>query len=142
MAPPYTEELQAKGYRKLAEARTYAPLSFIGLGASTDSLKRDSTKAYGLIAGLYRTLVYLHNPANRDEVIQYIAGFHKIDLPLAEKAFATQMESYSKDGTKPRAAVEREIEIYRETLKIAKSFTPDDLEDMNLLRKVQNAAKR
>jgi hypothetical protein len=105
-------------------------------------LKRDSTKAYGLIAGLFRTLVYLHNPANRDEVIQYIAGFHKIDLPLAEKAFATQMESYSKDGTKPRAAVEREIEIYRETLKIAKSFTPDDLEDMNLLRKVQNAAKR
>jgi len=30
--------------------------------------------------------------------------------------------------------VEREIEIYRETLKIAKTFTPDDLEDMSLLK--------
>ena len=57
MAPPYAEELEAKGYRRLAEARTHAPLSFIGLGASTDSLKRDPTKAYGLIAALHRTLV-------------------------------------------------------------------------------------
>jgi len=141
MAPPYAEELEAKGYRRLAEARTYAPLSFIGLGAATDSLKKNPQKAYGLIAGLHRTLVYMHNPANRHEVIQYIAGFHKIDLPLAERAFATQMQSYSKDGTKSRAAVEREIEIYRDTLKIAKTFTPDDLEDMSLLRKVQAAAK-
>src|SRR6266487_4319025 len=31
LAPPYVEELEAKGYVKLAEARTYAPLSFIGL---------------------------------------------------------------------------------------------------------------
>src|SRR5687768_15798920 len=113
MAPPYIEELEAKGFRRLAEARTYAPLSFIGLVASTDSLTKDPTKAYGLIAGLHRTLVYLHNPANRHEAIQYIAGFHKIDLPLAEKAFATQMQSYSKDGTKPRAAVEREIDVTR-----------------------------
>jgi ABC-type nitrate/sulfonate/bicarbonate transport system substrate-binding protein len=101
-----------------------------------DSLKKNPHKASGLIAGLHRTLVYMHNPANRSEVIQYIAGFHKIDAPLAEKAFASQMQSYSKDGTKPRAAVEREIEIYRETLKITKPFTPDDLEDMSFLRKV------
>ena len=137
MAPPYADELEAKGYRRLAEARAYAPLSFIGLGATTESLKKNPHKAFGLIAGLHRTLVYMHNPANRSEVIQYIAGFHKIDAPLAEKAFTTQMQSYSKDGTKPRAAVEREIEIYRETLKITKPFTPDDLEDMSFLRKVQ-----
>jgi len=137
LAPPYAEELEAKGYRRLAEARTYAPLSFIGLVASTDSLKKNPQKAYGLIAGLYRTMTYLHNPANRSEVIQYIASFHKIDLFLAEKAFVTQMASYSKDGTKPRKSVEREIEIYRETFKIAKQFTPDDLEDMSLLKKVQ-----
>jgi ABC-type nitrate/sulfonate/bicarbonate transport system substrate-binding protein len=141
MAPPYAEELEAKGYHRLAEARTYAPLSFIGLVSTIDALKKNSQKAYGLIAGLYRTLIYMHNPANRDEVIRYIAGFHKIDLPLAEKAFVMQMQSYSKDGTKPRKSVEREIEIYRETLKIAKTFTPDDLEDMSLLKKVQDAAR-
>jgi ABC-type nitrate/sulfonate/bicarbonate transport system substrate-binding protein len=140
MGPPYAEELEAKGYRRLAEARAYAPLSFIGLVASVDSLKKNPQKAYALIAGLYRTLTYIHNPANRSEVIQYIAAFHKIDLPLAEKAFTTQMQSYSKDGNKPRKSVEREIEIYRETLKIAKTFTPDDLEDMSLLRKVQDSA--
>ena len=50
---------------------------------------------------------------------------------------AAQMLGYSKDGTKPRAAVEKEIEIYRESLKVAKTFTPDDLEDMSLLRKAQ-----
>jgi ABC-type nitrate/sulfonate/bicarbonate transport system substrate-binding protein len=141
MAPPYAEELEAKGYHRLAEARAYAPLSFIGLVSTIDALKKNSQKAVALIAGLHRTMVYLHNPANRSEVVRYIASFHKIDLPLAERAFAAQMQSYSKDGTKPRKSVEREIEIYRETLKIAKNFTPDDLEDMSVLKKVQDSVR-
>jgi hypothetical protein len=36
--------------------------------------------------------------------------------------------------------VEREIEIYCETLKIAKSFTPDDLERHEFIKKVQDRA--
>jgi ABC-type nitrate/sulfonate/bicarbonate transport system substrate-binding protein len=138
LAPPYVEELEAKGFVKLAEARTYAPLSFIGLVASTEAMKKNPQKAYGMVAALYRTMTYILNPNNRNEVVQYVAGYHKIDLALAEKAFTSQMPAYSKDGTKPRSAVEKEIEIYRETLKIAKTFTPDDLEDLSLLRKVQS----
>jgi ABC-type nitrate/sulfonate/bicarbonate transport system substrate-binding protein len=139
LAPPYSEELEAKGYNRLAEARTYAPLSFIGLVGSVDAVKKSPLKAQAMIVGLYRTMTYMHNPANRNEVIQYIARYHNIDLALAEKAFNGQMQSYSKDGTKPRKLVEREIEIYRETLKVAKQFTQDDLEDMTMLRKVQAA---
>jgi len=137
LAPPYVEELEAKGYVKLAEARTYAPLSFIGLVSSMETVKKSPQKVYGMVAALHRTMNYILNPANRNEVVQYVATYHKIDLPLAEKAFAAQMLGYSKDGTKPRAAVEKEIEIYREALKITKTFTPDDLEDLSLLRKVQ-----
>ena len=137
LAPPYVEELQAKGYVKLAEARTYAPLSFIGLVSATETVKKNPQKVYGMVAALHRTMTYILNPANRNEVIQYVSTYHKLDTPLAEKALASQMLGYSKDGTKPRAAVEKEIEIYRESLKIAKTFTPDDLEDMSLLRKVQ-----
>src|SRR5262249_34673084 len=97
-------------------------------------------KVQAMIAGLYRTMIYIHNPHNRSEMIQYIARYHGIDLALAEKAFTSQLQSYSKDGTKPRKAVEREIEIYREILKITKTFTPDDLEDMSLLKKLQEGA--
>jgi NitT/TauT family transport system substrate-binding protein len=141
LAPPYIEELEAKGYNKLAEARTYAPLSFIGLVGSLDAVKKNPPRAQAMIAALYRTMTYMHNPANRNEVVQYIARYHAIDVVLAEKAFNAQMQSYSKDGTKPRKLVEREIEIYRESLKIAKQFTPDDLEDMSLLKKVQEGAR-
>ena len=137
LAPPYVEELEARGYVRLAEARTYAPLSFIGMVSAMETVKKYPQKVYGMIAALNRTMNYILNPANRNEIIQYVSTYHKIDVPLAEKAFAAQLLGYSKDGTKPRAAVEREIEIYRDTLKIAKTFTPDDLEDMSLLRKVQ-----
>jgi len=137
LAPPYVEELEAKGYVKLAEARTYAPLSFIGLVTSTETIKKTPQKAYGMIAALHRTMSYILNPANRNEVVEYISSYHKIDLALAGKAFNSQLLGYSKDGTKPRKSVEREIEIYRETLKIAKTFAPDDLEDMSLLKRVQ-----
>ncbi|MGE5219249.1 MAG: ABC transporter substrate-binding protein [Chloroflexota bacterium] len=137
LAPPYAEELEAKGYVKLADARSYAPLSFIGLVGSIETIRKNPQKVYGMISALHRTMNYILNPAHRNEVVQYVSTYHKIDLPLAEKALAAQMLGYSKDGTKPRAAVEKEIEIYRESLKIAKNFTPDDLEDMSFLRKVQ-----
>lgn len=137
LAPPYAQDLEAKGYNKLAEARTYAPLSFIGLVATIDSVKKNPQKVFGVVAGLYRTMNYLLNPAHHNEVVQYVASYHKLDPALAEKAFTAQVPAFSRDGTKPRSAVEREIEIYRDTLKIAKRFTPDDLEDMSLLRKVQ-----
>jgi len=135
--PPYVEELEPKGYVKLADTRTYAPLSFIGLVSSMETMKKSPQKVQGMIAALHRTMNYILNPANRSEVVQYVSTYHKIDLALAEKAMAAQMLGYSKDGTKPRAAVEKEIEIYRESLKVAKAFTPDDLEDMSWLRKVQ-----
>jgi ABC-type nitrate/sulfonate/bicarbonate transport system substrate-binding protein len=138
LAPPYVQELEAQGYVKLADARTYAPLSFIGLISATETMKKSPQKVYGMVAALHRTMNYILNPANRAEVVQYVSDYHKIDPALAEKAFNAQMLGYSKDGTKPRAAVEKEIEIYRETLKIAKTFTPDDLEDLRLLRKVQS----
>lgn len=138
LAPPYVEELEAKGYVRLAEARTYAPLSFIGLVSAMETMKKSPQKVYGMVAALHRTMSYMLHPANRTEVVQYVSTYHKLDLPLAEKAFSAQMLGYSKDGTKPRAAVEKEIEIYRESLKIAKTFTPDDLEDMSWLKKVQS----
>jgi len=140
LAPPYAQELEAQGYVKLAEARSYAPLSFIGLVRATETAKKSPQKVYGMVAALHRTMNYILDPANRAEVVQYVATYHKIDLPLAGKSLAAQMLGYSKDGTKPRAAVEKEIEIYRESLRIAKSFTPDDLEDMSLLRKVQKGS--
>jgi ABC-type nitrate/sulfonate/bicarbonate transport system substrate-binding protein len=139
LAPPFAQELEAKGYSHLADAKAYAPLSFIGLVASTATLTKNSAKAEALIAGLLKTMAYLHNPANHNELVQYVALFHKIEPALAEKAFVAMLPSYSKDGTKPRKAVEAEIEIYRETLKIAKTFTPDDLEDMSLLKKIRDA---
>lgn len=138
LAPPYVEELEAKGYVRLAEARTYAPLSFIGLVSAMETMKKSPQKVYGMVAALHRTMSYMLHPANRTEVVHYVSTYHKLDLPLAEKAFSAQMLGYSKDGTKPRAAVEKEIEIYRESLKIAKTFTPDDLEDMSWLKKVQS----
>jgi len=137
LAPPYIEELEAKGYVKIAEARTYAPLSFIGLVSSMETMKKSPQKVQSMVSALHRTMNYILNPANRNEVVQYVATYHKLDLGLAEKAMAAQMLGYSKDGTKPRGAVEKEIEIYRESLKVAKAFTPDDLEDMSWLRKVQ-----
>ncbi len=140
--PPFGEELEAQGYNRLADAKAYAPLSFIGLVASTDTLKRNSYNAEVLIAGLLKTLAYLHNPANRVETVRYVAAFHKIDISVADKAFTSILPSFSQDGTKPRQEIEKEIEIYRETFKIAKTFTPDDLEDMSLLKKIQDESAK
>jgi sulfonate transport system substrate-binding protein len=137
LPPPYAEDAEARGYSRLAEAKDYAPLSTIGLVAPAQALITNAGKVQALIRSLLKTLTYLHNPTNRRELVQYVSGSFKVDPPVAEKAFASMLSTYSTDGTKPRKAVEKEIEIYRETLQVAKPFTPDDLEDMSILRKLQ-----
>src|SRR5499426_2060746 len=107
LPPPFAEETQVRGFNRLAEAKDYAPLSGIGLLASADALKKHR------------------------ELVEYVLKIHKIDSSVAVDALATVMAVYSKDGTKPRDAVQSEIDIYREALKITKPFTPEELEDMS-----------
>ena len=136
LPPPYAEEAEARGYSRLAEAKDYAPLSTIGLVASMQALVKNPGKVQAIIRGLLKTMAYLQNPMNRHEMVQYIAGSFKMEPSVAEKALVSMLSTYSPDGTKPRKAVEREIEIYRETLQVAKAFTPDDLEDLSILKKL------
>src|SRR5689334_18461132 len=131
LPPPFAEETQVRGFNRLAEAKDYAPLSGIGLLASSDTLKKDPTKAVSVIRAVLRTMAYMRDAKNHNELVDYILKIHKIDSNVAADALATVMEVYSKDGTKPRQAVQNEIDIYREALKITKPLTPEELEDMS-----------
>lgn len=136
LPPPYAEEAEIKGYGRLAEAKDHAPLSTIGLVTSVQTLEKKTRTVEAVIRVLLKAMAYLRNPENRREMIQYIASSFKIDPSVADKAFASMLTTYSVNGTKPRPAIEKEIEIYRETLQVAKAFRPEDLEDMSILRKL------
>jgi len=131
LPPPFAEETQVRGFNRLAEAKDYAPLSGIGLLASSDALKKNPTKGLSVIRAVLQTMVYMRDPKNHRELVDYVLKIHKIDSSVAAEALATVMAVYSKDGTKPREAVQSEIDIYREALKITKPFTPEELEDMS-----------
>lgn len=137
LSTPFAEEAEAKGYRRLADAQDFAPISTTGLVASTEMLNKSSAKVQAILRALLKTMGYLQDPNNRDEMVRYISGFHKIDRSIAERAFASILATYSSDGTKPRSAVEKEIEIYRETLHVEKAFAPEDIEDLSLLKKIR-----
>jgi ABC-type nitrate/sulfonate/bicarbonate transport system substrate-binding protein len=131
LPPPFAEEAQVRGFSRLADAKDYSPLSGIGLLASSDALKKDPTKGLSVIRAVLQTMVYMRDPKNHRELVDYVLKIHKIDPSVAAEALATVMAVYSKDGTKPREAVQSEIDIYREALKITKPFTPEELEDMS-----------
>jgi len=142
LPPPFAEETQVKGFNRLAEAKDYAPLSGIGLLASSDTLKKDPTKAVSVIRAVLRTMAYMRDAKNHNELVHYILKIHKIDSNVAADALATVMEVYSKDGTKPRQAVQNEIDIYREALKITKPLTPEELEDMSYQKRAYEVLNR
>ena len=48
-----------------------------------------------MVAALYRTMLYMHSPANATSDSIH-ARYHNIDLPLAEKAFSAQMLSIAR----------------------------------------------
>jgi ABC-type nitrate/sulfonate/bicarbonate transport system substrate-binding protein len=142
LPPPFAEETQVKGFNRLAEAKDYAPLSGIGLLASSDTLKKDPAKAVSVIRAVLRTMAYMRDAKNHNELVDYILKIHKIDSNVAADALATVMEVYSKDGTKPRQAVQKEIDIYREALKVTKPLTPEELEDMSYQKRAYEVLNR
>jgi hypothetical protein len=74
--------------------------------------------------------------------VDYVLKIHKIDSSVAVEALTTVMAVYSNDGTKPREAVQSEIDIYREALKITKPFTPEELEDMSYQKRAYESLTR
>src|SRR6266571_3030889 len=79
LPPPFAEETQVRGFNRLAEAKDYAPLSGIGLLASSDTIKRSSIKALSVIRAVLRTMLYMREPKNHSELVDYILRIHKID---------------------------------------------------------------
>jgi NitT/TauT family transport system substrate-binding protein len=142
LPPPFAEETQLRGFNRLAEAKDYAPLSGIGLLASSEVLMKSPNKAVSVIRALLRTMAYMRDPKNHNELVEYILKIHKIDSAVAAEALATVMAVYSKDGTKPREAVQHEIDVYREALKITKPLTPDELEDMSYQKRAYEFLSR
>jgi NitT/TauT family transport system substrate-binding protein len=142
LPPPFAEETQLRGFNRLAEAKDYAPLSGIGLLASSDALKKNPNKAVSVIRAVLRTMAYMRDPKNHNELVEYILKIHKIDSSVAAEALATVMAVYSKDGTKPRETVQHEIDIYREALKITKPLTPEELEDMSYQKRAYEFLRR
>ena len=142
LPPPFAEETQVRGFNRLAEAKDFAPLSGIGLLASADSLKKNPAKGVAVIRAVLRTMDYMREPKNHQELVDYILKIHKLDTAVAAHALTTVMAVYSKDGTKPREAVQKEIDIYREGLKIIQPFTPEDLEDMSHLKRALESLNR
>ncbi len=142
LPPPFAEETQVRGFNRLAEAKDYAPLSGIGLLASSDALKKNPNKAVSMIRAVLRTMAYMRDPRNHNELVDYILKIHKIDSSVAAEALATVMVVYSKDGTKPREAVQHEIDIYREALKITKPLIPEELEDMSYQKRANEFLSR
>jgi ABC-type nitrate/sulfonate/bicarbonate transport system substrate-binding protein len=142
LPPPFAEETQVRAFNRLAEAKDYSPLSGIGLLASADALKTNPAKGVSVVRAVLRTMNYMRDPKNHGELVDYILKIHKIDNSVAAHALATVMAVYSKDGTKPREFVQKEIDIYRDSLKITQAFTPEDLEDMSFARKALEPLNR
>ena len=142
LPPPFAEETQVRAFNRLAEAKDYSPLSGIGLLASADALKTNPAKGVSVVRAVLRTMNYMRDPKNHGELVDYILKIDKIDNSVAAHALATVMAVYSKDGTKPREFVQKEIDIYRDSLKITQAFTPEDLEDMSFARKALEPVNR
>jgi NitT/TauT family transport system substrate-binding protein len=142
LPPPFAEETQVRGFNRLAEAKDYSPLSGIGLLASADALKSNPAKGLSVVRAALRTMNYMRDPKNHGELIEYVLKIHRIDAGVAAHALTTVMAVYSRDGTKPRDFVQKEIDIYREGLKITQPFTPEDLEDMSFARKAFESLNR
>lgn len=131
--PPFTYELEKRGYPPLADEATYVPQYVTGTHiVSRDWAEKHRDQFVRFLKAMIETGNWLKNPANEKDVVQWFAnnmasgGPDKLDPQLAQKMydFYIKDKRLSLDGYAPESAVRSNIAILEERGYITEAEVP------------------
>jgi len=140
LPPAFSRPLKRRGFPVLLEVRnTNIPLTVNSLIALRDSGETSSPVIIEpVLKGLLRGLAFIHQPANRQAVVEILERRMRVARPAAEEAYLEAVETLDR---KPYPAPEGLLNIRRmlaRTTPRAASIRVDDVIDTRILSKLDD----
>ena len=140
LPPAFSQPLKRRGYPVLLEVRNRnIPLTVNSLIALKETAEQSPQAIEPVLKGLLRGLAFIHNPGNREAVLQTLARHMRVQRPGAEEAYQEALETLER---KPYPTVEGLVNIRRMlayTTPRAASIRVNDVMDTRILRRLDEA---
>ena len=137
LPPAFSQPLKRRGFPVLLEVRNSdIALTVNSLIALKETAEQSPQLVEPVLRALLRALAFIHNPANREAVMQTLARYMRVDRAGAEDAYREALETLDK---KPYPLPEGLANIRRmlaQTTPKAASVRLEDVADTRVLRRL------
>lgn len=135
LSPPLLYQAEQKGLPILATAHELTEYPQQGIALSSATLKSNPDQVKQVIRVFLRSLSFIRE--RRNETVSFMRRWLKIDERVAEKSYEMVRQTFSWDGEVSSKALEKQIEIAKQTAKATKEISVSDIVDFRLLREVR-----
>jgi NitT/TauT family transport system substrate-binding protein len=129
---------QQKGFRELLFFGDSIEFPQNGFGTSEKKLKENPDEVFRMLRATLRSLMFIWDKKNRDQVLDVIAREMKpISATMANESFEQVMRVITKDGSVKPESIQVLIDLVRENAKVTRPVTVSQVVDFTLLEKAQ-----
>ncbi len=134
MSPPWIFEAEKNGLKLLVKASDVSPLPFGGLGTTLEKITKQREQVKRAIKAELEALRFIRE--RKEETTQFIARYYRMSPEVARITYNFSASFFSKDGRIIPEAVERYVEIERETSRSKAKLDLARVVDLSLVEEV------
>lgn len=112
---PWQTVAEKAGFHKVVYFGEVMRLPMAGLGATDDSITRRPDLLKRTVRATLRAIDFVRDAKNKREVLALVADWFKVTSDLAQESYSQMIEAYPPNGTVSDEALEKDLEIARQT---------------------------
>lgn len=138
IAVPWQTVAARAGFHKATYFGDVMRLPMAGLGAADESIKNRPDLLKRAVKATLRGIDFVRDPKNKKEVLSLMAGWFKIGNDLAQDAYDQMVEAYPASGMVSDEALEKDLEVARQTGAIQGRVPLSRVVDFQFVRDARN----
>lgn len=140
--PAAAARAEKLGFRVIAKSYDLFTFPYAGLGTTSKKLAEKPAEVKRVLKALIKGSRFMRERENRDETIQVLSQWARIDRQSAADYYDATWKSSSADGTIPEKGLRLVLEDAKSAMKIDRDIAPAEVAaDPQLLREAQKELK-
>jgi ABC-type nitrate/sulfonate/bicarbonate transport system substrate-binding protein len=135
LSPPFDYQAKKMGLRVLLFAGDYVRALQGGLASSNQQIAANPDMIRRFVRGYLRSIHFTQT--QKEMVLPVIMKVLKLDLEAASEIYDSVKGIWRADGGVSREVLQKEIEMWKESTKVARDVSVDELTDFSFLRQAQ-----
>jgi ABC-type nitrate/sulfonate/bicarbonate transport system substrate-binding protein len=131
----FAVKAEDEGFRRLVYLGDLIELPLSGMAVMNNKLQSQREQVKRVVRATIRGTRYMKQ--NRDETIQMLSDYLKITPTQSAKAYDASIQSFTEDGFISDKAVNVDVQLTKERLKITKEIPLSQLVDWSLVREIK-----